>query len=98
MVIDPALLKVINQEEKASEAMDRAGKLMQEALEAFGDAGRLTYEEQLPAIREKTQKSLHELKNLLQELELRLREDAEKNPSMMAPEPLEKKAPVGGYI
>lgn len=59
------------------EAMGEARDHLLGAMRALGEAGRLTYESQLPVLQEKTEKALQETQRLLRELEQQLQRQDE---------------------
>ncbi|MBF0273278.1 MAG: NUDIX hydrolase [Magnetococcales bacterium] len=60
------------EEKGQEEALEQAKDHVMDAMRSLGKAGRLTYENQLPALKEKTEEAIQETQRLIEKLEERL--------------------------
>ncbi|MBF0126256.1 MAG: hypothetical protein HQM02_03500 [Magnetococcales bacterium] len=65
-------------------SLEMARDHLKNAMRSLGEAGRLTYESQMPALRDKTDQAFKETQRLLHELEQKLRK---KSPPADPPKP-----------
>lgn len=78
-------------EQQQEEAMAQVRNHLKNAMRALGEAGRLTFESQVPVLQDKTEEAFKETQRLLQELEQRLLPKTEEKKST----PTEKKTDEG---
>ncbi|MBF0212044.1 MAG: NUDIX hydrolase [Magnetococcales bacterium] len=64
--------------EKSEASMDQVREHLMDAMRALGKAGKLTYDSQMPAVKEKAEEAIKETQRLLRELEDRLPKPSEK--------------------
>ncbi|MBF0369742.1 MAG: hypothetical protein HQL52_09825 [Magnetococcales bacterium] len=83
--VEPKPLPKSSQE--AEEALNQAGQHLLDALEALGNAGRLTYDKHAPALNERSRRMLDNLKELLGDWEERLQQQQQKPLPKPSPEP-----------
>ena len=65
-------------ERQMGEALERARNALHDAMEALGDAGRLTLDRQLPKLQEQTDQALQSTQELLNQWEGQLLQELEK--------------------
>ena len=85
-------------EQQVGEALSRARAALQEAMQALGEAGQLTLDQQLPKLKDQTDKTLKSTQDLLNQWEDRLRhaleQRNERRSEALPPTPRETHTPA----